>query len=319
MPDNKIKAFQVKANGKLLDYRLGQKLDLDDVRAFFSKKYKIKKLWSGGRHLLGIISKNNQELFLKLSTSEGISFVTRIEYQWNKCFNKLVPRKKSVFWVPQNYSQGLYKNLFYLITDKFDGQMFTRKPEKTKTSKMFLDNVPTIIEFANFIQELNINNLQEQTKGNYQEWFLKKTHSWYQSIPGKVTAKHKLNGLLNIVNDNYLSLEKRPRHGDFVPWHLLKLKNGGIGLIDGEHATGKGVEYYDIGYFIQRVFCVLENPSLAKKILSLLTDKKYDLDKLRVILAARAIGGFLDESLKKIPNYDLHNYFKKLVVNLRKV
>ena len=314
---NQIKAFQVEVNGKLLDYRLGQKLDLDDVKTFFSRKYKIEKLWLGDRHLLGIVKENNQELFLKLATSEGISFVTRIEYQWNECFNKLVSREKSVFWVPKNYSHGLYKNLFYLITDKFDGELFTEKPGKTKISKTFLDNTPSIIEFSEFIQELNIDNLAGQVKGDYRKCFFKKTHSWYDSIPEKVIEKHKLADLLNIVEADYLSLEKRLRHGDFAPWHLLKLKNGKIGLIDGEHTTANGVEYYDIGYFIQRVFCVLENPSLAKKILSLLIDKKYNWDKLRVILAARAIGGFLDETLKESSNYDLYDDFKKWVISLK--
>lgn len=312
-----IKAFQLKVNGKLLDYRLGQKLDLGNVEAFFSKKYKVKKLWPGGRHLLGIIKKNNKELLLKLATSEGIGFVTKIEYQWNQCFNKLIPRKESVFWVPKNYSQGLYNNLFYLITDKFDGELFVKKPEKVKISKTFLKNIPLIIEFSELVQELNISNLSGQAKGDCREWFLKKTDSWHESIPEKIKEEHKLAKLLNIVKNDYSNLKKRPRHGDFTPWHLLKLKNGGIGLIDGEHATEKGIEYYDISYFIQRVFCVLENPSLAKKILSLLIDKKYNLDKLRVILAARAIGGFLDESLKKIPNYDLHDYFKKWVISLK--
>lgn len=94
---NKLKAFQVRTKGQVLDYRLGQELNLNEVRAFFEKRYIVKKLWSGGRHILGILEKNNKSSFLKLSTTEGISAVTKNEYNWNEQFNKLVSRKKSNF------------------------------------------------------------------------------------------------------------------------------------------------------------------------------------------------------------------------------
>ena len=44
-----------------------------------------------------------------------------------------------------------------------------------------------------------------------------------------------------------------------------------------------------------------------------LLDKGFDIKKLRYILAARAIGGFLDESLAHIPNYSYADKFKKWI------
>jgi len=70
-------AFKIRVDGKILDYRLGKNLNLDDVKNFFSKKYKVKKLWQGARHVLGELEKSNQKLFLKLSTTEGIGAVTK--------------------------------------------------------------------------------------------------------------------------------------------------------------------------------------------------------------------------------------------------
>ena len=113
-----------------------------------------------------------------------------------------------------------------------------------------------------------------------------------------------------------MSLEKRPRHGDFTPWHLFKVKDKVLVLIDGEHAMKNGVEYYDIGYFMQRIFSVLQNRTFTEDILKQLRKRNYNLDKLRTVLAARAIGGFLDESLTGNPNYLKCNEFKEWVIKI---
>ena len=77
------------------------------------------------------------------------------------------------------------------------------------------------------------------------------------------------------------------------------------------------VELYDIGYFIQRVFAVLQNPQLAERILNMLKGKKYEIEKLIIILAARTIGGFLDESLTSSPNYFYADKFKRWTISLK--
>lgn len=312
-----LKAFQIIVNGKTLDYRLGKKLNLDQVRAFFEKKYTVRKLWSGGRHILGTLEKDNKELFLKLATTEGISAVTRNEYNWNEQFNRLISRKALNFWVPQNRDCGIYNDkLFYIITDKCDGELLVKRPTRIKTSINFQNFLPSVIEFSELIQRMNINQLSEEEDSDHQKWFLNKTKSWYIDIPEKIRRKYKVMDLLKIVENGVSKLQENPRHGDFTPWHLFKLREGRLGLIDGEHARHNGVEYYDIGYFIQRVFSILQNPDLAKKILSMLVERKYNIGKLRVILATRGIGGFLDESLKLKPNYQFSNKFKDWVLSL---
>lgn len=314
---HKLKAFQIRVNGDILDYRLGEKLNLEKVRSFFEKKYNVKKLISGGRHIFGMLEKNNRTLFLKLSTTEGISAMTKNEYNWNEQFNKLVPRKSSNFWVPQNEDFGIYNgNLFYLITDQFYGQLLTPRPEKINPSIDFINQILRIIKFSELIQGLNIANLSTEKHSDYRKVFLEKVRAWYTDIPENIAEKYKIEDLLKIVEHDVSKLNMKPRHGDFTPWHLLKLKSGQLGLIDGEHARNNGVEYYDIGYFIQRVFSILQNPKLAEKILSILIKDNYNLEKLVVILAVRAIGGFLDESLNPSPNYEFSNRFKTWVILL---
>jgi hypothetical protein len=288
---------------------------LNIVRNFFSKKYKVKKLWQDQRHVLGIIEKGGRELFLKLATTDGIGVVTQIEYKWNEEFNRLISRK-SKFWVPVNIEGGFYNSLFYLITDVFEGEMLAQRPQENTLHKDFKESMLSVIEFSELIQSLKINKLSEKDSEEYKKWFLNKTESWYNEIPLNILEKYKVSELLDIVRKGYINLEKRPRHGDFTPWHLFGIKDKVLGLIDGEHAMKSSVEYYDIGYFMQRIYGVLQNQTYTEMILNLLKKRNYNLDKLRIVLAARAIGGFLDEFLTEKPNYLKSNEFKEWVIKL---
>src|SRR3990172_12438592 len=129
-------AFKIKVGTKILDYRLGENLNLDDVKKFSSRKYKVKKLWQGPRHVLGELEKSDKKLFLKLSTTEGIGAVTKNEYNWNEEFNNQIKRSSSNYWVPTNYDCGLYQNkLFFLITDKLEGEFLVKTPAESKISQ----------------------------------------------------------------------------------------------------------------------------------------------------------------------------------------
>lgn len=311
-----MKAFDIKVNGKILDYRKSRNLDLNEARKFFEQKYIVKKIWQAPRHVLGLLEKDGRKLFLKLSPTEGIGAVTQIERNWNNEFNKLVDRS-SKFWVPKNFENGFYKeNLFYLITDYFQGQPFAERPSVGLQTESYSSYISEIIDLSELIQGLKINKLSEKDEENYNEWFLEKTKSWYNEIPQEIIEEYKIYDLLKIVSNNYLDFQMKTRHGDFTPWHMIDV-DGKIGLIDGEHAMKNGVEYYDIGYFIQRVFSVLGNSDFAKHIIELLAKRNYDLEKLRAILAARAIGGFTDEVLlSKQHDFAKANKFKEWVINL---
>ena len=310
-----MKAFDVEINGKICDYRVGKTVDLKKVRSFLEKTYTVHTLWQAGRHVLGTMEKNGTELFFKLATTEGISYLTKNEYEWNKQFNKQSPRNTSVYWVPQNVDCGMYENtLFYLITDVLPGKLLAEKPEKTDTTRI-KKYLPTIVQFSELISTLDLTIRRERDMSG-QDFFYQKTLSWYEAIPKHITEKYKIIKLLEIVEYSYHGLMQRPRHGDFTPWHMLSIGDDRLGLIDGEHAMGNGVEYYDIGYFIQRVFCILENPDLAKKIVQHLADRKYKILPLQTILAARGIGGFLDESLKENSDYTLCDTYSNFVLSV---
>lgn len=312
-----MKAFQIKVDGKYLDYRVPNQLNLDEVKSFFSDKYIVKEIWQEARHVLGILEKNKTTYFLKLATTDGISATTKIDFNWGIEFNKLVARDYDL-WVPKTIESGFYKeNLFYVINEYFKGELLSKKPHPGEENKDFKKYIEKIIEFSETIQNLKIEKLYDGDTDDYHKCFFEKTLTWYEAVPQDIATKYKINQLLNIVENGYKTLDKKTRHGDFTPWHMIDPGNGKIVLIDGERALKNGVQYYDIGYLLQRIYTVLDNKEFAKNILSILITRGYDLNKLKVILAARAIGGFCDEVLvRDDQNYKRADNFAKWVLSL---
>lgn len=308
-----MEVFRVKKNGKILDYRVGQKLDLGLVKNFFSQSYAVIKLWQEKRHVVGWVKKNGREFFLKLSTTEGIGVRTETEKVWNYEFNKHSTSQN--FLVPKNFEDGYYNGLYYVVMGKFDGP-FVCDLEKRKN--LIEENIDGIISFAQHIQSLSLNiDINDAIQNsNHQEWFKLKTKSWLDSVPKDLVQEYGLSELWNIVVSGAGSLSEKPRHGDFTPWHISILPYRKLGLIDGEHAHSHGVENYDICYFVQRVHTVLGTPNLAMKIFQNLLNRGSDREKLGIVLAARAIGGFLDQSFSSNPNYEREKEFKNWVLSI---
>jgi len=306
----------VAPDGRVLDYRVGQDLNLAEVTRFFSDKYTVKQIWAEKRHVVGALEASGREYFLKVSTSEGISEVTKNEYAWNEAFNEAVSRSSSDLWVPQNYDSGNYQeNLFYIVTDKFEGEKLIRYPEETTEDNhgLFTQNIERVIDFSELIQSLDIKlNPPHLFEGKtYTERFLNQSRGWYNDLPEDVRGKYDLDELWQIVEKGTPRLNPKPCHGDFTPWHIIALPEGKLGLIDGEHAKSETVEGYDIGYLIQRVFTVMQNQDLAERIMDSLTKRGHGLEKIKVILAARAIGGFLDANLDIFsPDFTYPKLFK---------
>lgn len=308
-----MEAFKVKRNGKILDYRVGQELDLGQVRDFFSQKYDVQKLWQEKRHVAMWVAKNGKEYFLKLSTTEGISVRSETERVWNDEFNKY--STSGNFLVPENLGDGDYNGLYFLVMDRFDGPFVCDMEGK---NNLIEENLDGIISFAENIQSLSLDIPinDDIQNSDHQEWFKLKTKSWLDNVPRDVAQNYGLEDLWKIVVDGAGDLSEKPRHGDFAPWHIMVLPEGKLGLIDGEHSHSHGVENYDICYFIQRVYAVLKMPELAIKIFSQLIKLGYDKEKLRTVLASRAIGGFLDQSFSSTPNYDKENDFKNWALSI---
>jgi hypothetical protein len=315
-----MKAFQIKVNGKYLDYRIGHNIDLDEFSNFLKNKgYQIEKLWLEKRHAVGIIRIDGNKLFIKLATSPGITASTINEFNWNEKFNTLNSRTDSDFWVPQNFYSGTFKNNFYLVTDYFDEKKLIELPNPGNDNQDFIKSIDRIISFSQLIESLKIKDLEPDEQFlnlDHNERFLIKARMWHEAIPNDVKKQYRVNELFKIVENSYKDLSKKPRHGDFTPWHMFKLADNKLLLFDGEHAISNGIEYYDISYLIQRIYSVLEEKEITEEILLKLKKRNYNVEKLRTVLASRAIGGFLDRSFHEKPNYKMDLEFKDFVLKL---
>lgn len=308
-----MEAFRVRKNGRSLDYRVGENLDLDRVRDFFNQNYDVRRLWQEKRHVGMWVAENGKEYFLKLSTTEGIGIRSQTEKVWNDEFNK--HSTSDNFLVPNNLEDGHYNGLYYLVMDRFNGSFVCDIEGK---DDLIDENINDIISFSEHIQSLPLDIPINDAIQNpdYKEWFRLKTKSWLDSIPKEVVQRYSLAELWEVVDNGAKDLLEKPRHGDFTPWHMMILEDGKLGLIDGEHAHSHGVENYDICYFTQRVHSVLGMPDLAMKIFQELLNRGYDKGKLQTVLASRAIGGFLDQSFNPNSSYSKENELKDWVLDL---
>jgi len=295
------------------------KIDLKEVKDFFEKQnWQVHHLIQPHRNIYAFLTKNNQAFHLKLAGSKGMSLLLENEAEWNKQFNQLLTRD-SQFWVPKNVAQGWFNHdYFYLITEQFTGRLLVNYPQ-TQGVSLLTQQLDAVIDMSEVISslDLDLRNRDYASSGSAVDFFLIKTHKWFKAIPTAVAQRYQLSQLLRSVETEASALSRRARHGDFTPWHIFLLNNHKLALIDAEHATSEGVEYYDIAYFIQRVYQVLKSPALAKTIYQKLVDRGYDIGKLKTILAARAIGGFLDESLIDQADYIWARKFKEWVNSIK--
>lgn len=310
----KLQAFEIEADGKILDYRVGATLDLIDVGKFFEKEYTVESLHNAGRHVLGELVKDDKRLFLKIATTQGIGVMLENERRWNDEFHRTVIQASSAFRVPKNFAHGLFQEKYpYLITEAMEGRLIVEKPDSAVMTPVLEESLESIIRFSEFIQTLPVDDYT--SAADYRERFLMKVHAWFEAVPADVRSKYRLEELLHIVESGAAGLVKKPQHGDFAPWHLMTLSDNTLGLLDGEHFRPDGVGYYDIGYCIQRIYTVLQQPKIAEKLYAKLIDWGYDETFLLVILAARGIGGYLDASLSQSPDYAMSLAYQVWVVH----
>lgn len=314
MNRSRLKAFAIEVNGKMLDYRVGASLNLREVEKFFRDAYEVISLRQYPRHVTGVLMKNTKKYFLKLATTEGISAVTKNEYLWNDTYNRSVARSDTDFWVPKNVENGLYPTgLYYMVTELFEGDLLVDAPEHLENPEKIIERRQQIIACTELIQHINVG--PGQNRQTAMRAFVENVSAWFNGIPQSVRNAYDVERLYTIVQEGVPLLSVASRHGDFAPWHLVTLPHGKLGILDGEHYRSDGVSYYDIGYFIQRAFCVLQQPVIADALIKSLYDKRYDMNALRVVLAARGIGGYLDASLADTPNYAYPRLFQEWIIS----
>ncbi len=303
-----MKGFNIVINGKKIDYLKGKKINEKELINYFNNLgcqnislIKDNNLFN--RHLLLTGFLNKIKIFIKIATSSGISYINENEVIWYQLVNKKVN-------VPKIYKYGYFKKNFYFISEYL--------PQNFININYLKNNIDSIIKLAEKISNLKIKKLpaDDYNPGStHNEKFIFKVNAHFESLPKKIIYKYRLDLLMAEIKKNYINLKQRCRHGDFNINHMI-LKNKKIYLIDGQLAMTQWVEYYDIGYLIQRIYSQHKNPNLAYEIYKKLIAKGYNKNKLKTILLARAIGGFLDEYISLNKDYSIHKDFKNWILNL---
>jgi len=305
------------AGGK--DYRTAGTINLDKVKKFLeSKGYDILEIDQLWRHVTGKLKKGKGLFFFKMATTLGVAERTKNEFAWNEEFHKHVKNSEQSFTVPRNKEYGFYDDtLFYFISDYFEGDyLATKYPQDKKDLEKWLERIAAAALCIQNLAEMNLPK-DEDTKKKLSElgitkaqYMHKNASEWAKSFETDVSD------LLKIVRGAEQSIQTATSHGDFIPWHMREIGNARFGLVDGEHAAGLGVKYYDAAYFYHRVYTSLEEPYIAKQFLKTLKtkldnkEKNLLLEEIRPILALRCIGGFFDAENEGKTDTTLH---KKLM------
>jgi hypothetical protein len=308
-------AFKVVSNGQTYDYRISENLNLDEVKAFFEKDFAVSDLKQTGRHVTGVLNDGTRDSFIKLSTTKGVSLLNQNEFKWNEEFNK--EGESPEFRVPKNVSSGEYNGLFYFLAEKLDGEILSSIPG-FELDDSFQNLIPKLLDFADYVMSkevLGVGKPDIVTGNTPQEWFVNKTKAWFEATPEAIRIENNVGSLLEIVTSGASGLVTKPRHGDYTPWHIMKLRTGGLGLLDGEHAMSEGVELYDIAYLIQRVHTISNRPDVATKIFEEAKSRGFEVGKLKTVLASRGIGGFLDAHLANKTDLSNENNFSDWVIS----
>lgn len=72
------------------------------------------------------------------------------------------------------------------------------------------------------------------------------------------------------------------QHQDFTPWHIFRLNDGTVGIIDGEHAGYDKPRFTDLAILYMRLCTRCQNPTSAARLLQAFIDKSgIEIDELK--------------------------------------
>jgi hypothetical protein len=293
-------------------HRQSEKLDLQEVKDYFTEKgyeaINVEQVW---RHVTGVLKKENNNYFLKLSSTLGVAERTRNEFEWNNLVNSLSDDQRLPVSIPQNHDSGEFKGLFWYLGEYAGNKVLTRPAEKNETDDLERE-LSVITETAYKIigieTDLTLPLDKKISEEERKEKFFKKLEHWAEQTPEDVS------GLISFIRERYDYLDTASSHGDFVPWHFIRSEEGKLFLVDGEHAHIVGLKFYDVAYFYHRVFTKLKRSDIADRFLRDFSDlykfSEGEKELFRLVLAQRLVGGYFDAEKDGITSVNLQNKLK---------
>lgn len=291
-----------------------QEIDISQVSSFFEEhNFTVEQVRKPWRHIVGKLEKDGEPFYFKMAAWPEINPKTQNEVAWNNLVNSrelILPLK-----VPQIIETGTWQDCFWYISEFVDGQELAQPFDSTHidTLEAQLSTIANCMEtIITFNSPVLLPKDQENEGKDIRDVFQEKLTLWKKDI-----TTTDIEPLWHFLHERIDSFTLAPIHGDFVPWHILHSENGTY-LIDGEHAAMKGIKFYDVAYFYQRIYTKLKRPEIAHKFLKIFQEThkftQQDVQCFEAILAQRVIGGYLDAQSDNITSVELqHELGKKLL------
>ena len=283
-------------------------LDLNEISTFLNKRgYEVVDLRQPWRHVVGKIKKDGKEFFLKIASTVEIGKKTKNQIDWSEKASKMLKTMK----VPEIKDKGEYKELPWFTNEYIGGELLADYvKDREKGTKELSQNLERVALVAKEILELSpdVSSPKEtqEKAGLVEKMMIEKVDGWIELT----NKKESITELRKFMIEKLPEIQFAPSFGDFVPWHMIK-RNEEIYLIDSEHARMEGIKFYDVAYFYHRVFTKLQTPDIADEFmqifLKLYPMSNKDKETLRMILAQRLIGGYMDAQYDKATSVKLQD------------
>ena len=283
-------------------------LDLNKISTFLNKKgYEVVNLRQPWRHVVGKVKKDGKEFFFKIASTKEIGELTKNQIDWSEKTSKTLKTMK----VPEIKDKGEYEGLPWFTNEYIEGELLAEYVEhRGKGIKELSQNLKRVALVAKEIMELSPDisspkKTQEEMR-LAEKKMIEKMDGWIELID----KKESITELRKFMTEKLPEVQFAPSFGDFVPWHMIK-GDGEIYLIDSEHAKMEWIKFYDVAYFYHRVFTKLQTPDIADEFmqtfLKLYPMSNKDKETLRMILAQRLIGGYMDAQYDKATSVKLQD------------
>lgn len=283
-------------------------LNLNEISTFLNKKgYEVVNLRQPWRHVVGKIKKDGKEFFFKIASTEEIGKKTKNQIDWSERMSGILKTMK----VPEIKDKGEYKGLPWFTNEYVEGPLLADYvKDRGKGTKNLKENLKKVALLAKEIMELPSDALSPKKTQERMELvkgkMIEKVDGWIELVD----KKESITELRKFMTEKLLEVQFAPSFGGFVPWHMIK-RNEEIYLIDSEHGKMEGIKFYDVAYFYHRVFTKLQTPDIADEFmqifLKLYPMSNRDKETLRMILAQRLIGGYMDAQYDKATSVKLQD------------
>lgn len=255
------------------------------IEAFIRKRgWKITEQKTGGQRFLTFVVETPQgPRFFKASNPKtDLSKEVETEVWWNLTLERVVqqlPPKKKTFKGPRIHAYGSEDKFSWYLAEYFDAPLLVDlKAENYK--KQIHKELEDIVDILVTLDKVRVETLPATSlyseKGESAPYnnLLRKVDRWLEKPleTGLITPERIEQG--KVLIGQYRSfVYPALQHGDFVPWHMFRLKEKIIGIVDGEHASLVKPRFYDLAYLYTRLYTKAHVPDEARKSLNLFLEK----------------------------------------------